>query len=285
MAYLNTPTIIVTGDIQLDVNTVNNDVRHYDNSQFVDSFQDLKKGSDLNGWWNPEGGSTVRFVDCSVVRCINEQGHSVDDDPLLGAELSGPKDHSSGKMLDIDPQMQMTSEIWGVSLLLTGAGGDVLLHGKLHPAGFRDMQKRQFGAAVPNGQPFGGVWSSTLESLEWGDDLSNYPTLAALRTSSPNNLAINLSIFGFYYSHEDGRYSTGRLLAMIGPKQASEPMRFASTRRLYGAGATDISKPFSFSNYVVDANSGSAVVDLGMSIGLADALGTIAADKSASGDF
>ncbi len=285
MAYLDTPTIIFTGDFQSDVSTVNNDVRHYDNASFESRFQLPQEGQNYNGWWNPDGGASFRWVDCSVVQVINAQGKIDYDNSLLQVEVSGVKDRSSGKMVDLDPQEQTTSELWGLTLQFTDAKGNLLFKGTLLDTGFRDLQMRQYPKDQndqnynPNGQPLGGCWYTCIQDIVWGKHAEEHETLKKLQSITEDNcLSLGLHGFGYYYSHADGRYSTGRTNGIIGPWKKQEPMRFAPTRRLYGtwnifSQPSPVSTFFSISNFMVANNE--VTVDFGMSYPIQDSLGTL----------
>lgn len=271
--YLNGPRFSFSGDFAADTSTVNNDVRHYDNASFERRFQDPADGRVENGWWNPTGGSALGFPGCSVRSATAADGTSIETDALLAANVAGPRDRSSGKMIDIDPQAQMYTQLWAVTLRFVQADGTVLLQGDLKTPSFRDLQPRQFvsdgGATngLPNGQPYGASWTSVLHNLHWGD-ISTSPVLRALRdTIDEAQLSVNLSAFGYFYADADGRYSMGRLLGTVGPYSSGEPELFARARRLVGL------NDFNFSNACHDRQSGMVVVDLGGSLPLSDPLG------------
>ena len=163
MSYLHTPRLVFSGSFQADVSTVNNDVRHYDNSTFEPRFQELPDGNVRNGWWNPSGGAIFQLAGCAVKQVTDADGtvsRSAADDPVIGQLVAGPGDRTAGKLVDIDPQMQMTSEIWGLSLRLFAPSGELVLEGLLAPVGFRDLQLRQVAnqgrmdnLLVPRGLP------------------------------------------------------------------------------------------------------------------------------------
>ncbi len=185
MSYLHSPRIIFSGDIQADVSTVNNDVRHYDNANFKPSFQEFGKSA-TNGWWNPEGGAAFRFVNCVVQageRLDGSMLSSPADDPVIGQLVGGPDNKSAGKMVDLDPQMQMTSELIAVEVRLFTPDGDLLLQGTLASAGFRDLGRRQIKGANVNGQPL-GAWTSVLTDLQMGRQSPRLPCFRRTSASS-----------------------------------------------------------------------------------------------------
>jgi len=202
MSYLHSPRLVFSGDFEADVSTVNNDVRHYDVATFERRFQEPSAGNVQNGWWNPSGGSAFRFVGCRVRGAVYDDGTATADaaaEPLVGKLVAGPGDRSSGKMIDLDPQMQMTSELWGITLRIYGEEEGLVVEGDLLPPGFRDLQTRQVAAQSQNGQPLGASWTSVLSRLRWGPAAEGSRLARELRSTTEDGLlAVQLTAFGYY---------------------------------------------------------------------------------------
>ncbi len=267
-----------------DTSTVNNDVRHYENASFEPYFQEPTDPGNpkiMNGWWNPNGGSVFNFQNCSVQQISFPDGSvqhvAGGTDVVLGKLVGGPAGRGTGKMIDMDPQWQMSSQLWSVSLRIYSSDNELLLSGDVAVSGFRDLQNRQTDGGKANGQPMGGGWTSVLTNVVWGERVSGSPFLSALKeTTQGNTLSIQLNMFGFYYSHNDGRFTMGKMIGVIGPWFADEPKTFAPNRRLYGVmdwGGGNIY--MQYSNFLVDAQHSSLNVDLGGSFPIADSMGTI----------
>ena len=279
MSYLNFPRLTFSGDFISDVSTVNNDPQHYNNNTFKKSFQEFGAGSN-NGWWNPEGGATFGFQDCSVQQITGEDGNSSSDpllDSIIGQIVCGAEGRNSGKMVDLDPQQQMVSQLWGVTFRILTVKNELLLEGKIEPTGFRDLQMRQQTGARVNGQPLGGTWASVLEDVVWGDLAAQSPFLMSLKNKTQENrLSINLNGFGYYYAHAtDGRFSLGRILGSLGPWFSGEPKLFAPARRLYGILSNNNSVFFAASNFIFDKKNARLSIDFGSSFPVSDSIGTI----------
>ena len=136
MSYLHLPRIVFSGDFISDVSTVNNDTAHYNNETFRPSFQApaLKGTRSSNGWWNPEGGATFNFQNCSIQKICYSDGTIADASSmqnLIGEFIEGAEGRSAGKMVDLDPQQQMVSELWAVRLRIVNKTGDEVLSGDL----------------------------------------------------------------------------------------------------------------------------------------------------------
>lgn len=269
MASLDLPLLTFSGDFQADVSTVNNDVRHYDNATFENRFQQPRQGSVLNGWWNPTGGSNFSLIGCRVRSAIFATAPAAPD-PVLDCAVTGPEGRSTGKLIDLDPQWQGSSEIFGMRIRLVHSSGEVWMDARLRTTPFRDLGVRQIGPA-PNGQARGAAWTSVLDRITWGAGASSSPLLAALRASG-TELFIRLTGFGYHYTHIDGRFSMGRLLGVIGARDAADPRTCLARRRIAPSPLPGLG-PIEFG---FDAAHGVAVFDFGNAIPLADALGTAA---------
>jgi hypothetical protein len=282
MAYLHLPRLTFSGDFVSDVSTVNNDVQHFNNETFEPSFQLPGQGG-TNGWWNPEGGATFGFENCRVMRVTKEDGTVLADsslDAIIGQFVVGGEGRNSGKMVDLDPDNQMVSALWGVTFRILNTRNELLLEGKVKPTSFRDLQNRQYKGGKVNGQPLGGSWSSVLEDVIWGEQATTSQFLTELRKKTHHNkISINLNGFGYYYNHNHGRFSYGRMLGSIGPWFENEPELFAPARRLYGVHKSgDSPRPptwFGGSNFILDETNGHLAIDLGSSFPVCDSLGNI----------
>ncbi len=282
MSYLHLPRLVFSGDFISDVSTVNNDTQHYNNDTFESSFQKFGKGR-VNGWWNPEGGATFGFQDCSIRQILDQSGESKTDPLLDAAIVCGPDGRNSGKMVDLDPQQQGCSELWGVVLRILTKQGDVLLEGKIKTTAFRDLQTRQQSGAAINGQPFGGTWTSVLEDIIWGDKATSSPFLSELKArTQENKISINLNAYGYYYNHaEDGRFSLGRINGTLAPWFSKEPETFAPARRLYGisvSGTYSNGLPIIFfnnTNFLFEKADSRLTIDFGASFPIVDTMGGI----------
>ncbi|HVI48138.1 MAG TPA: hypothetical protein VM802_24940 [Chitinophaga sp.] len=286
MSYLHDPRFIFTGDFQSDVSTVNNDVRHYDNDKFEARFQQPQEHVDgkriMNGWWNPVGGANFRFLNCVVKEGYLPDGkvlRTLKDDMLMGMPVTDSPDYPNGKMVDMDPQMQMVSELWAVKVRLSTPAGELLFEGEISPVGFRDIGTKQFPNHEGdtdyrrNTQPSGACWTSVLKNLKWGPKAGNSPLLSALKSASADSglLSIHLNSFGYYYAHVDGRFALGKVLGSVGPYLPDEPFYFAATRRLYGT----VQDYFAFSNFLVDETRKQLTLDLGNSYPINGPLGDV----------
>ena len=206
-------------------------------------------------------------------------------DAVIGKTVTGPLHESSAKLVDLDPQFQFSSQIWGLKLCIYGSENEVLLSGYVEPSGFKDLQIRNF-PPIQNGQPLGASWTSVIHNLEWGKNARESKILSALmdRSAKTGLLACNLASFGYYKIIGGERFTLGRLLGAIGPYTEGDPHQFAPARRLIGldidyalANKLEVPKEmvprFAFSNSFYDENQARLSIDLGGSFPLAHPLG------------
>ncbi|NEO97059.1 MAG: hypothetical protein F6K56_46005, partial [Moorea sp. SIO3G5] len=181
MSYLNNVRLVFAGDFQADVSTVNNDVRHYDNAMFEKRFQEFQEGNILNGWWNPIGSGAFRLINCQVQSTPNHG----DADSAIGLFIDGSNNRVGAKMVDLDPQQQMLSQIWGLTIRLTDGQQDFLV-GQFEPTSFRDILfTRRQGAG--GSQAASAAFQSVLTNLRWGDDLHGSGCLEELKALSESD--------------------------------------------------------------------------------------------------
>jgi hypothetical protein len=240
MSYLDGPRIAFTGRFFGDVSTVNND-----DASFQPSPQPPNPPPGLN--WNPGGSATFDFLNCRVVGGEGASGAPMSvDDPARGLAIVGAADRSSAKLVDLDPDWQRSSQLWGLAVrLVDPATGEELLSGSFRVAAFRDLWARQFqrwrpngpvsgGAFVTlNGQPSGGSYTSVLDDVVYGPGVASSPVLSALqRAATTPRLSIVLNLFGYFTRHVDGRFATGSLTGCIGPWRPGEPDTFVAGRRI-----------------------------------------------------
>src|SRR5262245_30922700 len=162
MSHLEMPKVVIAGRFISDVSTINNK-----DGNFV-------SGAALDLGWNPRGGATFDFYGCCVTGADDGSGAAAVGDPVLALAVSGTPDRPSAKMVDLDPDWQMSSQIWGLTVrLFDPVTQDLALQGRFGVTEFRDLFTRQLlqsldGNRPPNGQGAGGRFVSTLTDVTWG---------------------------------------------------------------------------------------------------------------------
>jgi hypothetical protein len=238
MGYLDTPRLHFTGQFQADVSTINNEVTFYDISTFTpDDQQQTTDGT--KGGWNPEGTGIFRLVGCRITgaRLGDRQITTLQDDAVIGMALENADDRVFGKLVDLDPQQQMVSQIWGMRLRLTDGKDTNLFAGNFRPAAFTNLWRRQQAGAFLD-QTLAAVYQSVLEGVIWQGQIDSAVLDALRRASADNCLSICMNVYGYGRDPGISRYTLGNVAGTIGPYLAGEPRHFVLGRQMVSATAT-----------------------------------------------
>jgi hypothetical protein len=232
MSYLDTPRLHFTGQFQADVSTINNEVTFYDTASFTpDDQQRTTDGT--KGAWNPEGTGIFRLVGCRITgaRLGNRQITTWEQDPVIGTALENADDRVFGKLVDLDPQQQMVSQIWGMRLRLTNGQERALFVGDFEPAAFINLWRRQ-QTAVFLDQTLAAVFQSVLAKVTWQGDAKSEVLDALRHASAEGYLSINMNVYGYGRDPAIPRYTLGNVAGTIGPYLAGEPKQFVLGRQM-----------------------------------------------------
>src|SRR5437868_2285075 len=138
MSYLNSLRLHFAGKFQANVSTVNNDPGHFDNATFKPSYQDMQGSGPLqmNGWFNPQGDAAWRLLGCTVTTAWMPSGAVSSSDPVLQSIIADSDTMAPAKLVDLDSEQQLVSEIWGLQVRIADANGKTLMVGDYDPAAF-----------------------------------------------------------------------------------------------------------------------------------------------------
>lgn len=236
MSYLDRVRLHFSGQFQADPSTVNNDPTHYDNATFLPEYQLPETPTSDNGWWNPDGSASWRLVGCQVTRVCYADGTSTTDstaDAVVGMRIMDANKRVAGKLVDLDPQQQMVSQIWGLLVRLTDGVNDAF-SGPFERASFSDLWRRS--AAGGGGKmPVGAFYQSVLAPVLWGD-LGKSRFLKELRAAAKHDmLSIKFNIDGYNPNSAADTFTLGRIVGTIGPADDDEPRQFVLGRHLGGS--------------------------------------------------
>jgi hypothetical protein len=236
MSYLRSPRLHFSGRFQADPSTVNNDPEHFDTSRFQSNY-DLPGAGASNGWWNPGGTANWRFFECSVQRVVYEDGTTCDDpalDPVVGSPVGSGRGRTEGKLVDLDPEQQMVSEVWGFQVTLGGGGAGFSIRGDFEVAAFSDIWVR-----YAQGHPdsfFGAFYQSVLQNLAW-DNRTGSRFLEELEqlsegATAQRKLSIKFNVDGHDGDRTSPTFTFGRVVGSIGLYLPGEPVHFVAGRAL-----------------------------------------------------
>jgi hypothetical protein len=229
MSYLSSLRLHFAGRFQANVSTVNNDPAHFHNAAFLPKYQEMQ-GATPNGWFNPQGDAVWRLLGCKVTTAWLPTGPVTYGDPVLEYLIADSDTKPPAKLVDLDSEQQLVSEIWGLQVRIANTQGETLFTGDFEPAAFMDIWDR---AASSSGgdQTAGAMYQSVLTNLKWGD-VSASPFLVALKEAAGDGLlSIKFNVDGFNMDFTSPEFMTGRIVGTIGPASASEPRHLVLGRQ------------------------------------------------------
>src|SRR4051794_9933432 len=209
MSYLDPPRLHFAGSFAATISTVNNDPTHFDNASFDKSFQERQTKTAYNGWFNPRGDGDWRLMGCKVTGAVGSDGSAVVGDPVLGCLVADSDRLPPAKLVDLDPEQQLVSTVWGLELRICDAAGEKLLRAPFAPAPFMDIWSRALGAGGGGNNAAAAMYQSVLSELEWGDVTSS-PFLTALKAAKA--LSVKFNVDGINLKWQDPDFMRGRIV-------------------------------------------------------------------------
>jgi hypothetical protein len=264
MSYLGPLRLHFAGRFQAATSSVNNDPTHFDNSTFLDSFQDLQgpNGDPPNGWFDPRGDADFRLIGCRVTAAFLADGSPAPANDLVRELLIADSDRAApAKIADLDPCQQMVSMLFGLEVRITDTAGVARFRGAYEPAAFFDIWARAPG---PFSDPAAcAYYQSVLTALEWGD-ITSSPFLTALRDASPDRLlSIKFMVDGYNATFGDAEFTRGRIVGTIGPGSSTEPRHLVRGRQFVLPADPTNTVNVNFCVGAVDAATSKLYLDLG----------------------
>ena len=266
MSYLNALRLHFAGRFQSNVSTVNNDPGHFDNAAFKPRYQDMQ-GELPNGWFNPQGDAAFRLLGCTVNSAWMPSGQVTSADPVLGYIVADSDGRVPAKLVDLDPEQQLVSEIWGLTVRIADSAGNTLMQGDFEPAAFMDIWDRATGSGSGD-IGAGAAYQSVLWNLQWGD-VSSSPFLCALQQAAESGvLSIKFNVDGLNMDFTSPNFMCGRIAGTIGPAAIGEPQHLVIGRQFMASAAAggNFFKPEGGINFfaaVVDSQASCIYLDLG----------------------
>jgi len=261
MSYLNPLRLNFAGKFKAAPSTVNNDPTHFNNATFRPQYQEWGRGTE-NGWWNPSGDAIFRLIDCAVTTAFLD-GNELSGDRVLSLRVSDSGTRMPAKMVDLDSEQQMVSQIWGLQIRVCDAEGNDAFSGEMDVTSFIDIWGRDVGSDVNKvGDGFYSTYyQSVLTNVTWSAKLTS-PFLAQLRAQTEETgLSIHFIVDGYNMDHTLPDFTYGRIVGTIGPHVAHEPERFSLGRYLAPVGTQGYA--VNYGTAVLDTAISKLLIDLG----------------------
>ncbi len=256
MSYLDVPRFHFSGLFIANPSTVNNT---------PENFNPKVPITPQNGSWNPNGNHTWKLSG-AVRTAMGTDGSVASADPIIGAVVHSVDQPVVAKLVDLDTEQQMVSQIWGMQVKVTVSESEFFI-GTFQVVCFNDIFQRVVGG-MPDSM-FGAFYQSILTNVTWSKTV-NSPFLKQLQQASPDTLSIKFNVDGYDDDSTSPTFNQGRVVGTIGPYWEGEPPNFVPGRYLrpfgYNPQAPFSGTPLWFGPARVDGQRNKALIDLGNSI-------------------
>nr|XP_002124752.2 uncharacterized protein LOC100184225 [Ciona intestinalis] len=181
-SYLSWPRIHFGGTLVMDANTINNKRCNYQNEYFSNIAAKIKEKSisvvndkythymfRINNW-NPDGSGHVYFMNSTVKSICTGPSQCSTTDTIVGSVF---KEITRGQLATIDPDWQVTVEVWGLTVQIPG-----VLKGRLRPGSVQQEGGRVMHANKKiKGYAIGGLgrFKTKVENITW--ESSHYKSM------------------------------------------------------------------------------------------------------------
>lgn len=235
MSYFGVPRLHFYGSFRAAPSTINNS-----DSNFSEPPVLMKQ-------WNPTGTNEFQVLagneftvppgasvtPCRVTGIVTASGAFITDsagDPLIGQLLVSTNNPSTGKLVDLDPDQQQVSQVWGMQLSI-GAAGAALVGDFLAT----NFQQIFFSRAPGNfGIGFSAAYQSQLVNLQWPETVDS-PLLQAWQAAGAEALSIRFTLDQLDVPARfpaDPNFTIGRIAGTIGLAAPGEPQSITLGRLL-----------------------------------------------------
>jgi hypothetical protein len=283
VSYLDVPRLHFAGKFFADPSTINNDAGNYlASASAVDSLLSAATLSPRDALlWNPRGTHWFFFSGCTVGSCRDKTGalktaaSGASGDALVGGSVESTNIPAFAKLVDLDPDLQFASAIFGMEIKVALSSGSGGFTGKLKSVPMRDLW---FGRAGGGMGGAAGVYQSVLTRVTW-DTSARSPVIDQLKAASPGKLSVKFVAYAYDANAgpdvnppppPPATFRWGKVVGTIGPVVGTEPGHFVAERIMTdGANGPAKSKnntwdgAFGPAPFKVDVSRKKLVIDLG----------------------
>jgi len=274
VSYLERPRLHFSGSFETDVSTVNNDPTHFNVGTFKPEYDLPQTPGSLNGWWNPAGSAMFRIFDTHVRSVCYQDGTSATtpgDDPVLAMQLADAGDRVPAKLVDLDSEQQMVSQIWGMRLRLMTPGGEVAFSSSFVVAPFCEIWTRAQGVAGDG--KYSAVYQSQLVDVTWQSGPLGTFLDELRKVAQDGPLSVRFVVDAYHDHSAKPNFRIGRIAGTIGVARTGEPVHVTRGRQLFSSAMMQPTFPVAppypqFCNAIgyVDRERGRIVLDVGNAI-------------------
>lgn len=166
-----------------------------------------------------------------MTSAFDGSGAVAESDPILRMIVADSDTKAPTKIVDVDPEQQLVSMLYGLEVRIADRDGHTLLRGQFEPAPFDDIWARIQGSGPGGDANAGAKWQSVLRDLEWGD-ISRSPFLQELRVATKDGLlSIKFNVDRYSMAWKGDVFCSGRIVGTIGPASADEPAHLVIGRQ------------------------------------------------------
>jgi hypothetical protein len=239
MSYLDLPRLYFSGRFFANPSTINNKLANFSPDVKLLPLSTQRQSSSMLEEYagfqyiNPYGLHNFYLDDCFVTGLHAEDGTYEGMQRPLGSITSGTP---YAKIVDLDPDQQSISQIFGLSIGLRLADGSGF-EGRLEPMALFDLWYGRV-PSVRGDQMAAGCFQSIIpaEKITWfgGSD----PVIRQLRERCVAGISVKFMLDAYQGNPALPGFNYGRVVGIVGPGLSGEPVNFAADRRLIPRGSS-----------------------------------------------
>eukprot|EP00731_Ephydatia_muelleri_P028884 Em0020g528a len=218
-SYLDLPRLTFTGWVHVDVATMNNSPCNFD----INRPELILPPSEWN--WNTNGTGEFKLFNCFVTSALTTNPLDIPD-AIIDSKVVSNFNMPYAKIVDLDVQHQLSSEIYGLHLAIVRSNGDIAFQARAETMPLvQDMWTRRICNLSLADRNMGSKAVTVLTGITWGNTAGS-PVLQefkALTAKSHRNLSITFNVFNF---NEVGQ-NLATLVGAIGVAFENESLHFA----------------------------------------------------------
>jgi hypothetical protein len=249
MSYLDVPRIHFGGLFFTNPSTINNFDSSYQPTVPLTGAQgaylSVPPGGPPAGW-NATGTAQLWISECTVLSAVGPGGAPVSGDPILGALVESPSPstpkttpdgkgyYDIAKMVDLDPDQQGRSAVYGLRIYVTLPDGSGF-SGLVSVPELQNLFPRVVQPRPGSSWSFVGTWMGRITDVTWKTGSS--PFLGQFQAACQNGVAVKLAV-DLHQNDPNTRLTPGnmiyygRVLGSLGPVQPGELSQVVPGRQI-----------------------------------------------------